>query len=119
ACADRPCRWIDMNVLDAGAIDDQSIVADSQTSGVMASASNRNPQVLLPAEMNRGNHVGYVSTLGDQTRFAAHHGVIDFAVFFLARIGGLDQIAPEPAFKFSDSLLLHGNLHIREISQIR
>jgi hypothetical protein len=108
---DSPCRWIDMNVLDEGEIDDQAIVADSQTSGVMAPASNRNPQIMLPAEMNGGNHVGHVSALGDQTRFAANHGVIDFALLLVARVGGLDQITPELTFEFSDSFLLHGFLH--------
>jgi hypothetical protein len=112
--AHSPCRGIDMNVLDEGEIDDQAVVADSQASGVMAPASNRNPQILLPAETNGGNYVGHVGALGDQARFTANHGVIHFALFLVARVGGLDQIAPELTFEFSDSFLLHSFLHIRK-----
>ena len=102
------CRWIDMNILDEGEIDDQAVVTDSQPSGVMSAAANRNPQTVLPAEANGGDHVGHVSALGDQTWFAADHGVIDFARFFIARVGGLDQLAPELTFELSNGFLLHG-----------
>jgi hypothetical protein len=110
------CCGIDMNVLDAGEIDDQAIVADSQTSGVMAPASNRNPQIMLLAKTNGGHHIGHVSALGDQTRFATNHGVIDFALFFVARVSGLEQITPELSFEFIDCFLLHRFLDILQIS---
>src|SRR5882672_5052812 len=75
----------------------------------MTSPSNRNFQIMLLAEANGGNHVGHVGALGDQPRFAADHGVIDFAFFLIARVGGLDQITAEPTLEFSDSFL-HGFL---------
>src|SRR5581483_8509107 len=73
----------------------------------MTTASNRDQQIMLPAEVNGGNHVGHVRTLGDQTGFAANHSVIDLALFFVARICGLDQITPKLAFEFIDGFLLH------------
>jgi hypothetical protein len=71
----RPCRLIHMKILDRGKVDDQAIIADSQTSSIMAPASNRNPQIMFPAEINGGHHVGYLCALSDQTRFAIDHGV--------------------------------------------
>src|SRR5436190_6095208 len=84
----------------------------------MAPASDRNPQIMLPAETNGGNHVGHISALRDQTRFATDHGVIDFAGFLITRVGGLDQLTAELTLELSDRFLLHGSLHIREISQM-
>jgi hypothetical protein len=107
-----PCRWIDMNVLDEGEIDDEAIVADSQTSCVMASAPNRNPQLLLPAEMNGSDYVGHVSALGDQTRFATDHGVIDFARFFITCVGGLDKITAELIPELNNGFFFHSFLHL-------
>src|SRR5580704_6848236 len=107
-----PCRWIDMNVLDKGEIDDEAIVADSQTSCVMASASNRNQQLLLPAEMNGSDYVGHVSALGDQTRFATDHSVIDFARFFITRVGWLDKITPELIPELNNGFCFHRFLHL-------
>ena len=53
AYAHGPCRRIDVNVLDGGEIDDQAVVANSQTSGVVAAAPNRNPEILLPGRTER------------------------------------------------------------------
>jgi hypothetical protein len=106
-----PCRWIDMNVLDVGEIDDEAIVADSQATCVVASAANRNPQLLLPAEMNGSDYVGYVSAIRDQTRFATDHGIIDLARFFITRVGGLDKITAELIPELNNRFLFHGFLH--------
>jgi hypothetical protein len=65
--------------------------------------------------MNGGHHVGHVSASGDQTRSAANHGVVDFAGFLVARVGGLDPLAPELAFELIDGFLLHGSLLHRNI----
>jgi hypothetical protein len=50
--------WIDMNVLDGRKVDDQAVIAYAQTAGIMAAAANGNPQIVFPAEMNCGHHVG-------------------------------------------------------------
>ena len=57
--------------------------------------------------MDGGDDVGHVDALGDEARFAADHGVIDFARFFVARVGGFDQLAPKLSFELSDRFLLH------------
>ncbi len=103
----RLCRWIDVNVLDGGKVDDQTIVTDSQASGIMPAASNRNAQIMFSAEMNGGHHVGYIRAFGDQTRFAIDHRVVYFAFFLVLRICRLNQITAELAFEFGDIFLLH------------
>ena len=116
--AHSPRRRIDVDVLDERKIDDQAIVADAQTACVVASASNRNSNIVLPAEMNGGNYVGHVSALGDQARLTVDHRVVDFARFFVARVGGLDQLSAELTFELSNGFLFHGFLRIRKISRI-
>ena len=98
AHAHGPRRRIDMNVLDRRKVDDQAIVADSQTAGVVAAASNRNPQIVFPAEMNGGHHIGYIGALGDQTRLAIDHRVIDLALFVVLLVGRLNQSRPGADF---------------------
>jgi hypothetical protein len=110
ATATHPHRarpWIDMNVLDGRKVDDQAVIAYSQTAGIMAAAANGNPQIVFPAEMNCGHHIGHICTLGNQTRFSIDHGVIHSAFFFVSLVGGLYQVTPQLTFKFTDILLLH------------
>jgi hypothetical protein len=106
-------RRIHVYVLDAGKIDHQSIVNNSQASGIVAAASDGHAQALLPTEIECGNDIGHVSTLGDQARFAADHGVVYFACFVVSRVGGFNQLATELISEFIDGFLLHGFLLIR------
>ena len=81
AYTDGSCRGVDVNVLDARQINDETIITNSQPSGVMASASDRYQQVILPGEMNGGDDIRDVSAQSDEPRFAADHRVIHFACF--------------------------------------
>jgi hypothetical protein len=56
----------------------------------MASASNRNPQIVLPSEMDGRYYIGNVNALGNQTGLTADHSVEDLALVLVARVGGLD-----------------------------
>src|SRR5581483_1442325 len=100
--------WIHMYILDARQIDHQAVVTHSQAAGVVSPAPNRNPQTLFTAEVNGSNHVGDVSALGDQTRFAADHGVINFARFLVTRIVRFDQLSAQLSFELIKRFLLHG-----------
>jgi hypothetical protein len=102
-----------VSVFDEAEIDDQAIVADSQAASVVSSASNRNMQIMLAAEIDCRDHVRHVSALGDQTRLSDNHGVIDFARFLVTCVGWLDQLTPELIFELIDNFRLHGFLHIR------
>src|SRR5450631_451680 len=101
------CPGIDMNVLDGRKVDDQAVIAYSQTAGIVAAASNGNPQIVFPSEMYCGHHVGYICALGNQTRFSIDHGVIDSAFFLVLLAGGLHQVAPQLTLEFTDILRLH------------
>src|ERR1700677_73761 len=119
AYADGSCRGVDMHVLDARQIDDETIITNSQPSGVMASSSDRYQQVVFPGEMNGGDDIRNVSAQGDEPRFAADHRVIHFARFVVTRVCGFDQLAAELAFESSNGFLVHRFLPIRERSRIR
>jgi hypothetical protein len=103
----RACPGIDMNVLDGRKVDNQAVITYSQTAGIMAPAPNGNPQIVFPAEMNCGHHVGYICALGNQTRFSIDHGVIHSAFFFVFLVGGLYQVTPQLTLEFTNVLLLH------------
>jgi hypothetical protein len=108
-----PCCRIDTNVLDGGKVDDQAIITDAQTTGIVAPASNRNPQILFAAEMDGRHYVGYVGTLRDQTRLAIDHGIVDFALFLVFLGGRFYQITAELTLEFIDIFLLHVFLSFR------
>jgi len=59
------------------------------------------------SEMNRGYYIGYVRTFGNQSRLAINHGVINFALFLVFRVGRLDQTPSELTFKFNNIFMLH------------
>jgi hypothetical protein len=63
--------------------------------------------------MNGRHYVGYVGTLGDQTRFAINHGVVDFALFLVLLAGRFNQLTAELTFEFIDIFLLHVFLSFR------
>src|SRR6516162_8273430 len=106
------CRRVDMNVLDVRKIDDQTVVTHAQAAGVVSATSNRNLNTVLPPEMNRCHHIGYVCAPGNQSRFAANHGVIHSACVFIAFIRRFDQCTPELSSEFNDGLLIHDILRI-------
>src|SRR6185436_6736195 len=89
-------------------INDQAIVTDSQTSGIMAAAADGHPQVLIVPEANGGDNVGHIGAFCDQARFAADHAVVYLPRLLVTRVGGLDQLAPELTFELIYCFLLHG-----------
>ena len=68
------CR-IDLNILHEREIDDQAVVANSQSSGVMASASNRNSQIMLPSEMDSRYYRAQT-----ESRFAMLETIREYAI---------------------------------------
>src|SRR5215469_18615839 len=108
-----------MNILDVREIDDETVVTHTQSAGVVSATSNRNLNTVLPPEMNRCYHIGYVCAPGDQSRLAADHGVIHFACIFIAFIRRFDQCTPELSSQFNDGLLIHEILRMFRAARIR
>ena len=75
---------IDVHVADEREIDDQTIIADSQPSGVMSATPNRNQEAVLAPEVDRSNDIGYVGAACDQGGVPVDHAVVDLAGSLIA-----------------------------------
>ena len=63
---------------------------------------------VLVAELKGGDYIRHIGAPGDQTGFAADHGVMDFACVLVPSAGGFEQFAPKLGFELGDCFLLHG-----------
>ena len=95
-----------MDVADRRQVDDQAVVANAESAGVVSAAANRNPQLILSPEANRGHHVGHIGALGDQPRLAADHGVVNLPGALIARVARLNQFTAELAAELRHRILL-------------
>src|SRR6202453_2483297 len=75
---------VHMNMVQRRKIDHQSVVAHSQTAGVVPAATNRHEQALLPGELYRRHDIGYVGAARDQSWAPLDHRVVHFASSFVA-----------------------------------
>src|SRR5277367_6751331 len=113
AYADGSCRGVDVNVFDARQVNHETIITNSQPSGVMASTSDRYQQVIFSGKMNGGDNIRNVTAQSDEPRFAADHRVIHFACFVVTRVCGFDQLPSELALELGNGFLVHRFLSIR------
>src|SRR5207247_3025093 len=72
-------------------IDNQAVIANSQTSGVMSATADRKKQIVLSCKVHRANHVGDVRTTGNQPRLLVDHTVVNLACFVVILVGRLYQ----------------------------
>ena len=101
---------IDAYALHGGQVDHQSIVDAAKAGPVVPAATYGNPETMLAAEVDRGDHVAYVHTPGDHHWPLVDHGVEEFACLLVIGIGPLDQPTPKTLLKLSDGLRLHACL---------
>src|SRR5436309_13096128 len=76
-------RRIDPRILYWAQIDDQPIVANSQTSRVMSTAADRDKQIILFLKVYGVNDVSHIVTAGDEPRLFIYHSVLHLAVFIV------------------------------------
>src|SRR4051794_36960508 len=93
AHTNRPRGRIDMHVVDGRKVDNQSIVADAESAGVMASTADRDPHLIIAAETHRGHDVRHIGALGDQSRLAADHGIVNLPGALVTRVLRLNQFS--------------------------
>jgi hypothetical protein len=67
-------------------------VAPPSTRAVPASDGEEQP--LLTREIDRGDDVGDVDTLGDQGGMLVNHRVVDLARVVVARVARTDEVSP-------------------------
>jgi hypothetical protein len=79
ADAHSPRGWVDVDVLQAGQVDHDAVVAGPETGAVVAAAAHREQLVVFAREGDDLRDVVGVGTLGDQCRPAIDHRVVDLA----------------------------------------
>ena len=60
------CHRVNARVLYEREIDDQAVITHTQTTGIVASASKGYKHTVLAAEIDCGDNVRHIRTLGDQ-----------------------------------------------------
>ena len=111
--ADGLARGIDAYALHGGQVDHQPIVDAAKAGPVVPAATYGNPETMLAAEVDRGDHVAYVHTPGDHQRPLVDHGVEEFACLVVVGIGPLDQPTPKVLLELNNGLRLHDCLRER------
>src|SRR5215831_428450 len=109
--ADRTGHGIDAHTLQTREIDDQTIIAHAQTTGIVATTTHGNEHVVIATEMDRGDDVGDVSAPHDQARMPVNHAIIDLASRLVASIAGLQELPAQTCLEgFQCGLSRHGVL---------
>jgi hypothetical protein len=85
---------IDAHAGHQGEVDHETIVADPQTSTIVATAANGDEQVVLATETDSRDHIRYIRTTCDQAGVAVNHGIVDLASGVIALIVRLDEFPP-------------------------
>ena len=70
----------------------------------MPAAANGNRHLIVPAKVNRVDHVCDILTAGYESRALVDHAVVDFTRFIVAGIAWLYQFALQLSGESSDGL---------------
>src|SRR5437879_13691466 len=68
---------------------DQTIIANSKASRVMAATADREKQIIFSRKIDRANYVRHICAAHNQSRLLVNHPVVDFAgsiMIFIARL---------------------------------
>src|ERR1700676_974814 len=86
-------RGIHLHVLDAGKVDGQGIVPDTEAAGIVAAAADGDAQSAGSPEFDSRDHVRHVHALGDEPRLLVNHPVVDFAGVVVGWAAWLNQFS--------------------------
>src|ERR1041385_3887941 len=115
ADSDRARRWINTRIFYRTQIDDQAVITNSQASCVMATATDRDQNIILSCEIYRANYVRYVRATRDEPRLLVDHPVIHLASFIIILVAGLDQFAAQVCFEISDGIFVeHDEVSLKQ-----
>jgi hypothetical protein len=88
---DRTICGIDPNSLHPRKIDDQSVVAWSEASAVMAAAAHREQKLIFTRKIDWRDNIRDIGTSNDEPRTPINHCVIQLARFIVTIVGRLNE----------------------------
>jgi hypothetical protein len=83
-----------------GEVNDQPVVAASETGAVVTTAANGDEKVSVSTEIHRADHIGRIGTPGDQQRTLVDHCVVKFSDFIVPRVIPFDQLTAQARLEF-------------------
>jgi hypothetical protein len=86
---------VDVDRVDAGKVDDDAVVDDTQPAAVVPAAANGQQRPVIPGEPDHRGHVLWRGAVGDERRVPVDHRVVDGARVVVAGVAGADQFARE------------------------
>src|SRR6516162_7955573 len=91
------------NIIHSRQIDDEPVVANTQTREIVAAPANRNQQFMFAAEIHCCDDVCHIRAPRDDTRSSVNHSIINFASFIVTCVTWLNQLATHAASQRSSS----------------
>lgn len=95
----RPPLRVHADVPHRRQINHQTVVAHPESGRVVPASTDGHAQLVVAAEIHRGDDIGHVHTASDQTRSTVDHGVVDFASLVVARIARFDESSAQTGLK--------------------
>src|SRR4029077_9860942 len=106
ASSDSARGRIDTRIFYRAEVDDQSVVANSQSPRVMTTAADRDEQIVLSSEAHGGNDVRHVRATGNQSRLFVDHPVVHLAGFIVILVTWFDQSTTKVCFEIDYGILV-------------
>src|SRR6185437_2331126 len=91
-------------------VDDETIVDTGEPRPIVAAAADRDPEIVIPAEIYRSHDIGDIEAARDHGWPFVDHAVVEPAGLVIIGIEGLDQCPAKAVAQLGSALLLHGIL---------
>src|SRR4029453_8713609 len=88
---DGPSCRIDTRVFHHSQIDDQTIIANPQASGVVSATADREKQIIFSRKIYRPDYVRYIRAARDRAWLFVYHPIVHFTGFIIALVTRFDQ----------------------------
>lgn len=87
-------------------IDDETIVDEGQTGAVVPAATDGKIQTVAAGEVDGGNDIGNVLTVGDECGTSVDHGIVNGSCPVIVGVGGSHEVSLQPAGERGNGLLI-------------
>src|SRR6516225_3727629 len=114
SCKYRAFLRVYANIIHSRQIDDEPVVANTQTCEIVAAPANRNQQFMFAAEIHCCDDVCHVRAPRDHPRSSVDHSIVNLASFIVTRVTCLNHLATHVASQgsssfFGEHLVLQGS----------